>query len=145
MVLALKVDGLPADHAIRSGRCADGICGLDFSCFRMFDAIGQHDLISLVRKGVSGQHGDSFSENLMVGESSPSVIIIVHAWQVVMDQREGVYHFQCAGIRHQFIRRYAEKVADRQAKNRTYPLPPARRLYRDASMIVFCSALVEGR
>jgi hypothetical protein len=36
----------------------------------------------------------------MIGGLSPPQVIIVHAWQVVMNEAHGVNHFQCDRGRH---------------------------------------------
>ena len=63
--------------------------------------LGERDkLESLREEGVAGKDGDAFAENFMIGWFTPSEIVVVHTWEVVVDEGVGVDTFDGAGQRH---------------------------------------------
>ena len=48
-------------------------------------------------EGVAGQHGRALAEDLVVRRLAAAEIVVVHAGQVVVDERIGVQHLYGAG------------------------------------------------
>ena len=63
----------------------------------------QDQLIGRRLQGVSRQHGQRLTVDLVVGGLAPAEVVIVHAGQVIVDQGVGVDHLHCAGGGHGVI------------------------------------------
>jgi hypothetical protein len=58
------------------------------------------DLEGLGEQGIAGEDGDPFTEDLVVGEASASIIVVIHGRQVVVDEGVGVDAFHGASQGH---------------------------------------------
>ena len=79
-------------------------------------------LEGLGQQGVTGQDGDSFAEDLVVGGIAAPEVVIVHGRQVVVDQGIGVDHLHGAGGWQGPLRIAAHRLAGRQHQDRPDPL-----------------------
>jgi len=80
----------------------------------------------LKRKGqqrVARQDRDLLSVDLVAGRDAAPEVIVVHAGEVVVDQRHRVQHLQCARGRHRVRCDAADELARGDAENGTHPLP----------------------
>lgn len=65
---------------------------------------GQHGFKGEVEQTVAGENGLSHAVNHMVGGTAPAQRVVVHAGQVVVNQRIGVNHFHRAGKIQRLLR-----------------------------------------
>ncbi len=77
---------------------------------------------------VARKHSQRFTEDLVIGETAAAVIVIVHAWQIVVDKAVGMDHLKRAGKGNGALPISAADAAEFQRQDRTDAFPPASRL-----------------
>jgi len=80
---------------------------------------------SVRQQAIAGQRRDRFAINLVIGGTPASQIVVVHAGQIVMHQRIGVDHFDCAGEAQRGLSRAptASQAASARIGRRRFPRP----------------------
>ena len=98
--LALKVEHLSADHAVRAGRAAHlGDDGDER--FRGSALLAQHDLEGERQQSVACEHRDSIAKNLVVRGLAASIVVVVHRGQIVVNQGIRMNHLNGASRRQE--------------------------------------------
>ena len=99
MLLALEVEHLTADHSRSSGafchqpdRAAILRGAGEFISDRRFERLGE--------QSVSGEQGVRIAVDDVICRLSAPQVVVVHAGQIVVNERVGVYHLNGAGIGH---------------------------------------------
>jgi len=89
LTFAFEVGDLPGNERPASGglgkflqKCGDGVTRGAFGCGEDFKRDGE--------QRVPGEDGDAFTEDLVAGGAAPAKVVVVHAREVVMDERIGV-------------------------------------------------------
>jgi len=87
--LALKICNLSGDELERTGGASQlvhqGAMRIALGGLRL-----SKDLEGAREKRITGKNGDPFAENLVAGRLAAPEIVVVHCWQIVMDERVGV-------------------------------------------------------
>ena len=129
LILGLEVNALPADHAALAG--AERQYGRRLRCaLRTDDAerLGaQRRFKRLRQKAVAREQRLAFTENLVVCGLAAAHVVVVHAGQIVVDQRIGVHHFDGAGKRHRFLLRAAAQLAELERQHGAHALSAAQK------------------
>ena len=118
LMLILLVQFLTVQHAACAAACSKASCRPDTTLSTEI-RVG-NDLKSGGHKSVSSQQRGGFIELAMAARTPPAGVIIVHARQVVMDERITVQHFQCAGVVQGEHRILAGNSTGRQRKDRAH-------------------------
>jgi len=50
------------------------------------------------KEGIAGEDGDAFAEDLMIGRPAAAEVIVIHAGEIVVDERVGVDAFDGTGV-----------------------------------------------
>ena len=72
-------------------------------------------------QGVPGKHGDPLAKDLVAGGATPAQIVVVHAREVVVDERVGVDAFHGAGGGQGRFQRAAAGLGCRKAEDGPQP------------------------
>ena len=112
---------MAADHTQGTGALAEHPDGQGH-ILRLFQLCPGGHGKGIGQQGIPCQDGHAFPIDLVVGETAPAVVVIVHAGQIVMDQAVGMDHFhgRCKG--HGFGGIPAAHPAEIQGKNGPQPL-----------------------
>jgi hypothetical protein len=70
---------------------------------------------------VPGKYGDPFAKDLVVRRSPASQIVVVHAWQIVVNQGIGVDTLYCARCRQCCLGRTAARLGRGHGENGPHP------------------------
>ena len=116
-----RVQHLPRYHAVRAGRVRQNQSairplGVGQAGSRQDHAVGRR------LESVSRQYRQGLTVNLVVGGFTPAEIVIIHAGQVIMDQRIRVDQLQCAANRHSLVPVQTAQPGKLQRHHRTQPL-----------------------
>ena len=87
--------------------------------FRINILLFQHYLKCQSEQAVTGKHCHSFTKNLMIGQTAAAIIIVIHARQVIVNQRIGVNHFQTASHGQIIVALAAHSLCRSHQQNRT--------------------------
>jgi len=96
-IVGLKVDHLTADHAERAGGL--GQSGDQFTAnlgIGMGGGMSQH-FEGAGQQGIAGEESGLLIELTMTGRAAPAQIVIIHAGQIIVDQRIAMDHFDRTG------------------------------------------------
>ena len=121
--LIFEVQLLAVDHAVAASPHAQCLCGTDTDLSRSRSVCNGVECFR--QQDIAGQHGSGFSKCLVAGGFAAAQVIVVHAGQVIMDERIAVQHLNrrrkllgCLGIA-------MEHIADGQHQYRTDALAAA--------------------
>ena len=118
LAFIFKVEALTADHAKIA--CAHSHLAYSFNqSLRLNIFLLQHNLKGQRQQTVASQHSHCLAKNLMVGQAATTIIIVIHAGQVIMNQGICMNHFQTAGYRQIVIALAAQSLSRCHQKNRT--------------------------
>ena len=112
---------LPAAIEILAKHFRHGIAAESFHAGRNFERDGE--------QRVARQDGNAVTENFVAGRAAAPEIVVVHARQIVVNERIGVDALHCAGqrrMRHAFFP--LQPSADSETKIGRNRLPPANKL-----------------
>jgi hypothetical protein len=74
-------------------------------------------------QSVSCQHRNAFAEDLVRGRAAAAEVIVIHAGQIVVDQRVSVNAFDGRGRGQRVISASSASLGGRDAKHRSHALP----------------------
>ena len=96
LAFALDVDHFATDHAVGTQQVSE-----DFDRLRVAGLA--HQFESKDTEGIASHHGGRFAELLVARRLAAPEVIVVDAGQVIVNQAEGVEHFEGAhGVIHRF-------------------------------------------
>ncbi len=72
-------------------------------------------------EGISSEHSNRFTVDLMAGGLSTAEVVVVHAREVIMDEREGMKHLESTGSWKSRISCLAESLGGDQTEDRPEP------------------------
>src|SRR6516225_1066770 len=81
----------------------------------------RRQLESKSQKGVSRQNRNRLPEDLMRSRHAATKIVIVHAWQIIVDERVGMDTFHRGSERNRSFRLSSATFAGSQTQDRTQP------------------------
>src|SRR5439155_1302772 len=113
-----------ADNRWVSGLLRPGIFARGFS--KLLVRLGDVEVVvdnfkSLGEKGVSGQDGDAFSKDFVIGRFASTEVVVVHRRQIVMNEGVGVDALDRAGQRKRGGLSPVAGCRGGQAERRTHP------------------------
>ena len=85
-------------------------------------------------QGIPRQHRDGIAINLVARRPPPAEIIIIHTWQIIVDQRVGMNAFNGTSRRQRRLRIPPASLASRQQQHRPQALPPRKHAMPDRRM-----------
>ena len=91
--LIFQIEFLTVHHASAACTCAQRLCRVDTD--RSGSRRTGDCLESLGQQDVTGQHRGGFTECLVAGGLAAAHIVVIHAGQVIMDERIAVQHLDC--------------------------------------------------
>ena len=122
-MFSLQIQNLASDeHGAAAGGCQLPHVIPDGIAFRIVH-LGDYGK-SLRQQRVSRQDGDAFSEGLVAGGFPTAQIVVVHGWQVVMDEGIRMHHFHGAGGNQGVHCQSSAGLRRRQAKDGAHSFPP---------------------
>ena len=121
--LAVQIEALAEHHALHAGAAGDLRNGFQAGAgaARVFQGSGKHRLKGVVEQAVAGEDGLSHAVDHVVGGAAAPQRVVVHAGQVVVDERIGVDHLHGAGKVQRFLCA-AEHIRGRQQHRRAQAL-----------------------
>ena len=115
---SIKVQALTAYHT--KVTCAHCHFAYNFNqnC-RVNILLFQHYFKCQSQKTVACQNCHSFTINFVVGQTTTTIVIIVHARQIIMNQGISMNHFQTASYRQEVITFFTQSFCSSHQKYRT--------------------------
>ena len=118
LALARQINHLPANHAVRSGSTRQGPNKISANTrIWMGILIGDH-FKGLGQKRVARQDRRRLVKLLVAAWLTAAQVIIIHRWQIVMDQRIAVHHFNSSRDPKGRTARYLEQGCGTQHQKR---------------------------
>lgn len=121
--LALEVGNLTGDQLEGSGRPGEfeddvvvTVAGADATEGGDFESLGE--------ESVAGKDGNAFAKDLVAGETSAAVVVVVHRREVVVDEGVGVDTLDGTGEGHGQGGRAAASLGGGERQDGTEPLAP---------------------
>ncbi len=118
-----KIPVLAEDHALPAGCLPQYLHSPQDAGKRVFPANPYHELVGSVQKQIARQDGGRLTIDNMAGRASPSVVVIVHGRQVIVDQRVGMNHFKGSGKGQSFLGKRPQEGACGKKQTGPDPLP----------------------
>ena len=125
VLLTEHIHDLPAHHAAAPGGIRQHADRRDPHLRRKPAGTRQHPE-GIQCQSVACQQCRRLAEHAVVGRASAPQRVIVHAGQVIMDEREGMHHLNRRRERQRRRSIPAEQAAEFQRQRRTHPLPPGK-------------------
>ena len=87
---SLHIQNLPSHHTKGTSRQRQ-------LCYQLYLDLTRelchcHQTIRIQKERISRQNGHILPEFLVAGQTASAVVIIIHSWQIIMDQATGVNH-----------------------------------------------------
>ena len=123
-VFAVKIEHLTGNHAGYAAAARDFINCEEALPFvdRAVQARAEHRLKREVQKTVAGENRLTFPEYDVIRRSSAAEAVVVHSGQIIVNQRIGMNHFDCARKIQRVVRIFAQHIHRRQQHRRTQTL-----------------------
>src|SRR5579885_1696203 len=123
---ALKIDHLPADHPGRTRGFGEISHRLqNHGTWNAVGCGGGEDLEGVGKEAVAAQRGHRLAEHLVAGGTAVPEVIVVHAGEVVVDERIVVNHLDGASKTHRPLRSAADRLARGERKDGAQALSAA--------------------
>ena len=122
-----NIHHLPNKHPFHTCAVCNRFHGTCCLRCRVFHAGIRHRFHGMMQQTIPCQNRHILAKNLMVRQSPPAVIIVIHRRQVIMNQRIGMNHFQGARKGKCILLFAADCLACRQNHHRAQTLAPCQK------------------